>query len=87
MARDLWRGKTRRELSRIGRYWVPSGAPIPFAAANEDIRNFLFATATLWKLVRNSFAREDDLLPETALARHRTSGGHASRLGIALRER
>ena len=57
------------------------------AAANEDIDNFLFAIAPPRKLQWNLSLRKWCLLPETALARHRTIGGHAGCPRIALRER
>jgi hypothetical protein len=56
------------------------------AAANEDIRNFVFATATLSKSMRNCLDRKGGLQLETTLARDRTIGGHATSPRIALRQ-
>src|SRR5664279_6134990 len=46
-------------------------------AANEDIRNFLFATALPWELQWNLPLRKWCSLYGTAHARHRAVGGHA----------
>jgi hypothetical protein len=40
-------------------------------AGNEDILQFLFASATSWKLRGNLTLRQGGLLLEAALARHR----------------
>jgi len=74
-----------RHIGQGKRLLIPFQRVCP--AANEDILNFLFATAMLWKSMRNCLARKGGLLPETALARHRTIGGNARGPRIALRQR
>ena len=49
--------------------------------------NFVFATASARESMRNLLSRKADLLPQTALARHRTIGGHAGGPRMALRQR
>jgi hypothetical protein len=56
-------------------------------AVCEDIMNFVFATASARESMRNLLSRKADLLPQTALARHRTIGGHAGGPRMALRQR
>ena len=43
----------------------------------EDIMNFLFATASPRESMRNLLSRKAGSLAQTALAGHRTIGGHA----------
>ena len=56
-------------------------------AVCEDIMNFVFATASARESMGNWLSRKADLLAQTALARHRTIGGHALGPRMAFRQR
>ena len=65
---------------------VRSGVP-HYTAVCEDIMNFMFATASARESMGNLLSRKADLLAQTALARHRTIGGHALGSRMTLRQR